>query len=389
VPVALSLVGTISVFLWLYLFLARGWFWRLRAFEDDRTRLIQPLTEWPRIVAVVPARNETKTIGEVVAALAKQEYPGEFSVVIVDDHSEDATTVTAERAAAAADATSLFTVHKAPPLPAGWTGKLWAMNEGVGHAAARAPAFYWFTDADVVHAPDTLQRLVVRAEHGNLDLVSLMVLLRAKTLAERALIPPFLYFFLKLYPPRWVADAHARTAGAAGGCILQRRKSLDRVGGLAVIRSELIDDCALARRVKEGGGRIWMGLTRGSVSLRAYSNFGEILDMIARTAFTQLRHSRLLLFGTLGGMILSYIAPVALVFAEHSPARILGLASWLLMSLSFIPTVRFYRLSLVWAPLLPLAAVFYTYATCLSAARFWRGSGGQWKGRVQALPRVE
>ena len=261
---------------------------------------------------------------------------------------------------------------------------MWALNEGVSRAVAAAPDYYWFTDADIVHAADTLQRLITRAEREKLALASLMVLLQAKTLPERALIPAFLFFFLKLYPPRWIADPGARTAGAAGGCIVLRRDALERMGGFAAIRGEVIDDCALARAVKRSGGRIWMGLTRASVSLREYRSFGEIRDMIARTAFTQLRYSALLLLGTLLGMFLSYLAPVALLFAHDVTQRILGACTWTLMSLLYLPTVRFYLLSPLWAPLLPLSAPFYSYATLLSAARYWLGRGAQWKGRTQA-----
>lgn len=211
-----------------------------------------------------------------------------------------------------------------------------------------------------------------------------MVMLQTRTLPERALIPPFLYFFLKLYPPSWIADTDARTAGAAGGCILLRRSTLERIGGLARIRGEVIDDCALAQAVKKNGGRVWMGLTRMSVSLRVYGSFGQIRDMIARTAFTQLRCSVLVLLGTFVGMFFTYIAPVVVFSARDSIARILGAAAWALMSVSFLPMVRFYRLSPLWAPLLPLAAIFYSYATWLSAVRYWHGRGGQWKGRAQA-----
>jgi hopene-associated glycosyltransferase HpnB len=336
----------------------------------------------------MPARNEAATIGQTVGALDRQDYPGEFAIVVVDDHSEDGTAEIARQAAGECAAPERISIHSAAPLPAGWTGKLWSLNEGVTQAAKKAPEFYWFTDADVAHAPETLRRLVAGAEAGKLDLASLMVLLQARTLPERALIPAFLYFFLKLYPPRWSADSKARTAGAAGGCILLRRTALERIGGLAVIRDEVIDDCALARAVKNSGGRIWMGLTRASISLREYGSFGEIRDLIARTAFTQLDYSAFVLFGTLAGMFFAYLAPVVVLFAHDSGARILGVAAWALMSLTFLPTERFYRLSPLWAPLLPLAALFYSYATCVSATRYWLGRGGQWKGRTQA-PRTE
>jgi len=382
VPVT-GTIGIITLAIWFHLFFGRGWFWRVNNFDADKDR-INPLDVWPKIVAVIPARNEAQTIGEVVASLVEQEYPGAFSIVIVDDHSDDATAAIASRVSMELGAEKKVRIVTASALPEGWTGKLWALNEGVVTAAAEAPAFYWFTDADITHAPGTLRRLVARAGHNKLDLASLMVLLQAKTLPERALIPAFLYFFLMLYPPRWIADEDLSTAGAAGGCILLRREALDRIGGFASIRGEVIDDCALARAVKQSGGRVWMGLTRESASLRAYGTFGEIRDLIARTAFTQLRYSTLFLAGTLAGMFLTYLAPVMLLFVHDATAKLLGLLAWLLMTLSFLPTVRFYRLSAVWAPLLPLTALFYSYATWLSAARYWTGRGGLWKGRAQA-----
>ena len=377
-------VASISLAIWLYLALARGAFWRLREFDDDIAKH-EALSAWPRVIAVVPARNEAATIAQALASLLKQNYAGEFSVVLVDDHSEDATTQIARQAAREINAESRTTIRAAAPLPAEWAGKLWALNEGVSHASS-APTYYWFTDADIVHAPDTLRRLVARAERNHLDLASLMVLLQAKTLPERALIPAFLFFFLKLYPPRWIADPKARTAGAAGGCILLRREALQRMGGLAAIRNEVIDDCALARAVKRSDGRLWMGLTRASISLRAYTTFAETTDMIARTAFTQLRYSPLLLLGTLAAMFLMYLAPAAILFAfAHQPAaQILGASLWLLMSLLYLPTIRFYRLPPAWAATLPLSALFYSYATFLSAVRYYLGRGAQWKGRSQA-----
>jgi hopene-associated glycosyltransferase HpnB len=380
---ALILIGSISLAVWLYLVFARGGFWRLRPFDDDLAEHAV-LREWQRVVAIVPARNEAETIGQTVAALLQQDYPGAFSVVVVDDHSRDGTSQLAQCAARARGAESRVKIQTASELPRGWTGKLWALEQGVTIASADAPAFYWFTDADIVHAPDTLRRLVSRAEQNKLDLASLMVLLQAKTLPERALIPAFLFFFLKLYPPRWIANANSSGAGAAGGCILLRREALERIRGFATIRSEVIDDCALARAVKRSGGRIWMGLTRASVSLRSYRSFAEVRDMLARTAFTQLHYSALFLLGALLGMFFTYFAPVALFFAPDLPPRILGLAAWLLMSLSFLPTVRFYHLSPLCAPLLPLTGAFFFYATLLSAGRYWLGRGAQWKGRAQA-----
>lgn len=333
----------------------------------------------------MPARNEAETIARAVASLAKQEYPGTLRIVIVDDHSEDATSDLAKAAAQEAGAADRVEIMRAAALQSGWTGKLWALQQEIENNPQDSPEYFWFTDADIVHAPDTLARLVSRAEQQHSDLASLMVLLQAKSLPERLLMPPFLYYFLMLYPPKWISDNQAKTAGAAGGCILLRRTALERIGGFAAIRAEVIDDCALARAVKRIGGTVWMGLTRKSVSLREYRTFGEVRDLIARTAFTQLKYSPLLLLGTLAGMLLTYVAPVVLTFHPQPVVWRLGLAAWLLMALTYLPTARFYGLSPLWAPLLPVAAAFYSYATWLSALRYWLGRGGQWKGRAQAV----
>jgi hopene-associated glycosyltransferase HpnB len=400
-------LAILSAAIWLYLLVARGNFWRLRPFDDDLATHPQP-SSFPRVTAIVPARNEAETITRAITSLLQQNYPGEFHIILVDDHSEDATAQLAAQAAQQNAATCL-TILSASPLPPNWTGKLWALNEGISalgladdsaNVSSRAergicfspasgnqptaPGYLWFTDADITNEPDTLARLVSRAERTNLDLASLMVLLRAETFAERATIPAFLFFFLKLYPPNWIAASNAGTAAAAGGCILLRREALQRIGGLDAIRNEVIDDCALARAVKRTGGKIWMGLTRKSVSLRAYNTFAELRDMIARTAFTQLRYSLLLLLGTLVGLAITYFGPIGLLFGHNNATRAVELATWLTMSLLFLPTIRFYRLNPLWAPLLPLTATFYAYATFLSAVRYYANRGAQWKGRAQA-----
>jgi hopene-associated glycosyltransferase HpnB len=377
------LVSVVSLLIWVALTFFRGAFWQLHAFNDE---LIPPgqLQEWLAVVAIVPARNEAATIERTVESLLLQDYPGQFRLVIVDDHSADSTAELARRAAEKLEGSQRVTIVAANEIPTGWTGKLWALQQGVEEASEDSAEYFWFTDADIVHAPDTLRRLVSRAREQELDLTSLMVLLQAKSFAERLLMPAFLYFFLKLYPPRWIADRKSRTAGAAGGCILLRKTALRRIGGLAAIRSKVIDDCALARAVKKTGGAIWMGLTRKSVSLRSYDSFGEIRDLIARTAFTQLGYSSALLIGTLVGLLLTYVAPLVLTFSGQTMVWRLSLTAWTLMAFTYLPTVRFYGLSPLWAPLLPIAAVFYSYATCLSAVRYWLGRGGQWKGRAQA-----
>jgi hopene-associated glycosyltransferase HpnB len=374
------LVAAIPLAIWLYLGFLRGNFWRL---EDDH---LEPksLRKWPHVVAIVPARNEAETIARAVTSLLGQDYPGEFSVIVVDDQSDDGTVALSRKAAQELGAAQRLSVQTVAELSPGWTGKLWALNEGISAASGKAPDFFWFTDADIVHAPDTLRRLVSHAEMESLNLASLMVLLQAKTFPEKLLIPPFLYFFLMLYPPRWIADPQKRTAGAAGGCILLRRAALERIGGLASIRNEVIDDCALARVVKKTSGKIWMGVTRASISLREYKTFAEIHNLIARTAFTQLRYSSLLLAATLFGLFVTYWVPWILFFAGEDPAWLLGSTAASLMMVTFLFTVKFYNRSALWALTLPFAAAFYGYATCLSAVRYWLGRGAQWKGRVQA-----
>jgi len=380
VPLSPTFLSAIPLAIWVYLLMARGYFWRVS--EDNLGP--KRLEDWPRVVAIVPARNEALTISQAVSSLAKQNYPGEFSIMVVDDHSEDGTAALAQQAANESGASQRVKIHVASPLALGWTGKLWALNEGMQSAASYSAEFFWFTDADIEHAPDTLQRLVSRAEKESLDLVSLMVLLQAKTLPERLLIPPFLYFFLMLYPPRWIADPNASAAGAAGGCILLRRNVLAPIGGMASIRGEVIDDCALARAVKGRGGKIWMGLTRASVSLRSYGTFAEIRDLIARTAFTQLHYSFLLLIVTLIGLFATYLLPWIAFFILDDPGWLLASTAISIMTATYGATVRFYGLPWLWALTLPFAAVFYGYATFLSALRYWLGRGAHWKGRAQA-----
>ncbi len=382
-PLSPTFLAAIPLAIWVYLLVARGYFWRVSEDSFGPKRL----EDWPRVVAIVPARNEARTISEAVSSLAKQDYPGEFSIIVIDDHSEDGTAALAQQAANEFGASQRVKIHVASPLAPGWTGKLWALNEGIQFATNYSAEFFWFTDADIEHAPDTLRRLVSRAEKESLDLVSLMVLLQAKTLPERLLIPPFLYFFLMLYPPRWIADPNASTAGAAGGCILLRRNVLAPIGGIASIRAEVIDDCALARAVKRRGGKIWMGLTRASVSLRSYGTFAEIRDLIARTAFTQLHYSFLLLIVTLIGLCATYLLAWIAFFTLEDPGWLLASTAISIMTATYGATVRFYGLPWLWALTLPFAAVFYGYATFLSALRYWLGRGGQWKGRAQAQNR--
>jgi hopene-associated glycosyltransferase HpnB len=376
-------LALLTLGVWLALITSWGAFWQVWRFDADR-ETVEPPAVWPSVVAIVPARNEAHTIAGTISCLARQDYPGEFRIIVVDDASDDATAEIARCAAVDLGISRRFEVISAPPLRDGWTGKIWAMDAGVRAAAAHTPDWLWFIDADISLAPNALRRLVSRAARDNLSLASLMVLLEAQTFAERLLVPPFLYFFLMLYPPRWISNPKRSIAGAAGGCLLLRAAALDRIGGCAAIRGEVIDDCALGQAVKRSGGRIWMGLTRASRSIRRYATFAEMRELIARTAFTQLHYSSLELLGTLVSLALIFLLPAALTFSGEPRIWPAALAAWILMSLSIVPTLRFYRVSPLFAPLLPFAALFYAYATALSAVRYWLGYGALWKGRSQA-----
>jgi len=366
--------GVVAVLIWLYLLFGRGFFWRMRAAK------LAAGAPARRIAVVIPARNEAAAIGGAIASIVRQQYAGEVRLFLVDDHSEDGTAEAARKAAPSGK----LQVLAATPLPEGWTGKLWAVAEGVRAAEKFRADYYWLTDADIIHDAGALDQLVRQAETDGRDLVSMMVKLRCETLAERTLIPAFVFFFLKLYPPAWIADDRRATAGAAGGSMLLRRTALERIGGIQTIRSELIDDCALAKAVKRTGGRVWLGLTSEAHSVREYCTFSEIGRMISRTAFTQLRYSGWLLAGTAFGMFAMYLLPLLLLLTRDSAGVALGSLAWLLMSAAYTPAVRFYRRSLLWAPALPLVALFYTCATIYSAVCYWRGRGGSWKGRTQA-----
>ncbi len=374
---SLSALAALSLVIWWGLLFFRGRFWR----ADQRLAGDVPeRCSWPAVVAIVPARDEAATIAKTVASLLAQDYPGDFQLIVIDDSSSDGT---AENATAAAKGSDRLTVVAGASLERGWTGKLWAVNQGLARAndvVAEAP-YVLLTDADIEHGPNSLRRLVNKAEDEGLDLVSLMVLLRTKSYWERLLIPAFVFFFQKLYPFPRVNDPQRTEAAAAGGCMLVRRAALERAGGLRAIRGEVIDDCALAALLKPGGP-IWLGLSDRVRSLRAYQGLSDIWSMVARTAFTQLGHSALVLAGTIPAMVLIYLVPpLAAVFGQTAPGVFFGLFAWALMARAYLPTLRLYGQPPWRALLLPLAAFLYTAMTLDSAARHWRGRGGGWKGR--------
>jgi hopene-associated glycosyltransferase HpnB len=329
----------------------------------------------------MPARNEAEFIAASVVSLLQQGV----EVFLVDDHSSDSTSAIARAAAAGAGKAAALTVITAEALPLGWSGKLWAVKQGVDSALKTSPDFLLLTDADIVHQPRTVATLTALADSGY-DLVSFMVKLHCRSLAEKLLIPAFVFFFFLLYPPAWIRDSRRGSAGAAGGCILIRPRALERAGGLEAIRGEIIDDCALARAVKQSGGRVSLWLTATSASVRPYESWAAIGRMISRTAFNQLQHSAWLLFATVFGLIIVYLSPVLLLFAGSTAPVALGALAWGLMASSYFPIVRFYGLHPGWALALPLSAAFYAGSTVHSAIRYWRGRGGEWKGRVQDSP---
>jgi hopene-associated glycosyltransferase HpnB len=374
------ILAALACAIWLYLLAGRGGFWLAR--ERDRGALPPPAA-WPKVAIVAPARDEAEGIGASMASLMRQDYPGDWSIVLVDDGSSDGTAAIARQAALDCGAAGRLEVVAGKPLPAGWTGKLWAVKQGIEAAQARVPAYLLLTDADIVYAPDVLTRLVTRAELSGLVLTSLMVMLRCESLAERALVPAFIFFFQMLYPFAWINDRKRSTAGAAGGSMLVRVQALRRAGGIEAIRNALIDDCALATVLK-AQGPIWLGLTERVHSIRRYPRFADIRAMVARSAYAQLRYSPLLLLGTLAGMGMTYLAPPLLAILGAGFARALGLAAWLAMAIAFQPTLRLYRASPLWGLALPAIALCYTLFTLDSALQFARGKGGMWKGRMQA-----
>ncbi len=372
-------IGAATVAIWVYLLFLRGGFWWL----PYRPQPIAANAAGRSVVAVIPARDEAAVVGHAVASLLAQDYDGNFRIVVVDDQSSDGTAEAACTAAVTAGVPDRLTICPGKPVPPGWTGKLWAVSQGIEAARSLRPDHLLLTDADIVHNPGNLRELVSRCETEGYDLASLMVRLHCRSLWERLLIPAFVFFFFKLYPPRWVADPAHRTAGAAGGCMLIRAATLERIGGIASIRGEIIDDCALARRVKSIG-RVWLGPARHTTSIREYRSWRPIWGMVVRSAFAQLDYSSLMLALTLLMLILTYLAPPLLVLSSEPVAMLCGGFAWLGMSVAFLPTLREYDTPRLIALLLPLIAIFYVAATFASAVLFWRGRGGYWKGRVQA-----
>jgi hopene-associated glycosyltransferase HpnB len=396
----------LSAAAWLYLLLGHGRFWLMDQRLPPSADGAPAESGWPRVVAIVPARDEAAVLPLTLPTLLDQDYPGDYRIILIDDASGDGTADAAEKLALERSSNRLHIVRSDGP-PSGWAGKVAAMNRGVAAAVgemavgetAPDPEYLLFTDADIAHPADSVLRLVALAETRGLDLVSLMARLRTETAAERAIVPAFVYSFAQLYPFPRVNRPSSRIVAAAGGCMLVRRSALTNAGGLERIAGARIDDVALGRLLKRakpsgaGGGRVWLGLTTAVRSVRPYPRLADLWDMIARSAYTQLRRSPLLLLGTLAGLLLMYAVPPVLGLA-FLPLALNGggwdvatcvsaLCAWALMSISYLPTLRLYGLRAWRAPLLSAVMMVYGAMTLDSARRHYRGSGGRWKGRVE------
>ena len=373
-----TIIAVICVAIWGYLILARGAYWH--ASMRDAARIAGVSSPWPAVAAVIPARNESDYIARSVQSLLRQDYRGPLTIVVVDDDSDDGTGAVATDAAGG---DGRLSVIRTTGPAAGWSGKLWAVSQGIAAAEVSRPDYLLLTDADIEHAPDTLSWLVAQSVNGRFVLTSLMAKLRCVSLAERIHVPAFIYFFQMLYPFAWVSRPDSPTAAAAGGCMLVRADALASVGGIASIRGALIDDCSLAARLKTMGP-IWLGLTNRVHSIRPYPAFADVARMVSRSAYSQLRYSPLALIGTILGMAITFVAPPMLALFAAGLPRYLGLFAWAAMSLSFVPTLRYYRLSPIWSVALPGIALLYMIYTLQSAYQHFRRRGGQWKGRVHA-----
>jgi len=381
----LGALASLSFAAWLVLVFARGRFWTGEVRLDGSA---PPPASWPEVVAVVPARDEAELIARTLRTLLAQEYPGALRVVLVDDESSDGTAEAARAAASAHPNGGRLAVVRTQARPDGWVGKMWAVESGIRFARESGGAdWWWLTDADVAHAPDTLARLVAKGEGERLDLVSLMVKLEAGSGWNALLVPAFVYFFQQLYPFPLVNDRGSSVAAAAGGCVLVRCDALSRAGGIDALRGELIDDCALGRAIKANGG-IWLGLTEREESIRPYEGLGDVWRMVARSAYTQLRHSPALLTATLAGLALLYALPplgvLAWLVGGDAAAGVFGTAAWMLQAASFLPTLALYQRSPWLALALPAAGMLYAAMTLDSALRHWRNEGATWKGRAGA-----
>ena len=332
--------------------------------------------ELSEITVLIPARDEEETISAAIRGLKGQ--GADLNIILVDDQSTDGTGETALRAGE-----GKLHIISGKPLPAGWSGKLWALEQG--RSLIKTPLTL-LMDADIELRPGILVALRKMMKQNDLQFASLMAELRMKNFWERMLMPAFIYFFKLLYPFRLSNSGFSRVAAGAGGCILLETRLLDEIGGFRALREELIDDCALASKVKSMGHKTWIGLTHSVKSIRRYNNIGTIWNMVARTAFTQLKYSKILLILCTTILLCAFWLPMMILIFGAPIARYFAAIALGAMILSYIPTLRFYRMSLLWALTMPLAGMLYLSMTWGSAIGYWRGNRSQWKGRIYHGP---
>lgn len=382
---AIVWTAVVSLAAWCWLLLCQGFFWR----TDVRLPPRREPAVWPSVCVVVPARDEAGVLPASLPSLLAQDYPGRAEVFLVDDGSTDGTGELARELSRRHGGLPL-TVDSPGEPPAGWTGKLWAVRHGIGLTRARDPEYLLLTDADIAHAPGSLRELVAAARTGGFDVVSQMARLRVESLWERLVVPAFVYFFAQLYPFRRIGLRGARTAAAAGGCVLLRADMAEKARIPDAIRHAVIDDVALARAVKGTGGHIWLGLADRVDSVRPYPRLHDLWRMVSRSAYAQLRHNPLLLLGTVAGLVLVYLVPPAAVVtgavSGSTATAVVGGAAWAVMAGTYVPMLRYYRQPLWLAPLLPFTAFLYLLMTADSAVQHYRGRGAAWKGRTYARP---
>ena len=391
-------ISILSALIWLGLLLFRGEFWLCTQSLNHKKKnnLSKSLKSYPSICAIIPARNEEDVISTSLNSLLAQEYLGKFSLILVNDQSTDNTQKIAQEILEKNGSSHSLNIISGIPLEKGWSGKLWAVNQGINYAEKMNinPDYFLLTDADIEHDHHNLYQLIYKAETENLALVSLMVKLRCKSFWEKLLIPAFIYFFQKLYPFKWVNNYYKKMAAAAGGCILIRREILQAIGGISCVKDALIDDCSLAQAVKEYTQNnkknkyqgIWLGLDEKTISLRSYNSLKTIWDMVARTAYTQLNYSFILLIGTIVAMILVYLISllgiIIGIILRNNNIIIINLVTYLLITISYFPIIKIYKCSYIYIFTLPFIAFLYTLMTIDSAVKYLQGKYGSWKGRV-------
>jgi hopene-associated glycosyltransferase HpnB len=392
-------LGLLSLGSWVYLVLSRERFWETDIRLDERARFRGP---WPNVAVLVPARDETGMLPQTLPSLLNQDYPSDYQVFVIDDGSSDGTADTAMNVARLEGMAHRIHVTKARPAPEGWRGKVWALQQGLNATVGHRPRFLLLTDADILHPPDNLRKMVAKALDDELDVVSIMARLRAQGLWERLLMPAFSFFFSMLFPFRWVASPDKPTAAAAGGCLLVRRAALERAGGFRAISGALIDDVALAKAVKGSGGALWLGHSGEVRSIRAYGSLGAIWGMVARSAYDQLGYSPLNLLGTIAVMTVIFLAPpvvaltgaisMALNWPGSEPewaAIVVGVAAWETISSAYISNLRLYGQHREHGLLMPFVALLYMLMTISAAVRHHLGRSPEWKGRKLVSKTVE